>query len=62
MRTVKNKNTQKMKGQINLVFLTIALLMGLALHGQQDPQYTQYMYITLNVIPAYSGSRGHLSA
>ncbi len=62
MRTVKNKNTQKMKGQINLVFLTIALLMGVALHGQQDPQYTQYMYNTLNVNPAYAGSRGHLSA
>ncbi|MEL7271163.1 MAG: type IX secretion system membrane protein PorP/SprF [Bacteroidota bacterium] len=51
-----------MKGQINLVFLTIALLMGVALHGQQDPQYTQYMYNTLNVNPAYAGSRGHLSA
>lgn len=62
MRMVKNKNTQKMKGQINLVFLTIALLMGVALYGQQDPQYTQYMYNTLNVNPAYAGSRGHLSA
>ena len=62
MKMVKNKNTQKMKGQINLVFLTIALLMGVALHGQQDPQYTQYMYNTLNVNPAYAGSRGHLSA
>ncbi|MEO1486989.1 MAG: type IX secretion system membrane protein PorP/SprF [Bacteroidota bacterium] len=51
-----------MKGQINLVFLTIALLMGVALYGQQDPQYTQYMYNTLNVNPAYAGSRGHLSA
>ncbi|MEL6975858.1 MAG: type IX secretion system membrane protein PorP/SprF [Bacteroidota bacterium] len=51
-----------MKGQINLIFLTIALLMGVALFGQQDPQYTQYMYNTLSVNPAYSGSRGHLSA
>ncbi|MEL6303261.1 MAG: type IX secretion system membrane protein PorP/SprF [Bacteroidota bacterium] len=51
-----------MKGQINLVFLTIALLMGVTLFGQQDPQYTQYMYNTLSVNPAYSGSRGHLSA
>ncbi|MEM6892932.1 MAG: type IX secretion system membrane protein PorP/SprF [Bacteroidota bacterium] len=62
MRTVKNKNAQKMKGQINLVFLTIALLMGMVVQGQQDPQYTQYMYNTLNVNPAYAGSRGHLSA
>ncbi|MEM8764541.1 MAG: type IX secretion system membrane protein PorP/SprF [Bacteroidota bacterium] len=51
-----------MKGQINLVFLTIALLMGIVVQGQQDPQYTQYMYNTLNVNPAYAGSRGHLSA
>lgn len=45
-----------------MVFLTIALLMGIVVQGQQDPQYTQYMYNTLNVNPAYAGSRGHLSA
>jgi type IX secretion system PorP/SprF family membrane protein len=26
--------------------------------AQQDPQYTQYMYNTINVNPAYAGSRG----
>ncbi|WP_369049494.1 type IX secretion system membrane protein PorP/SprF, partial [Tenacibaculum sp. UWU-22] len=26
---------------------------------QQDPQYTQYMYNTISVNPAYAGSRGH---
>jgi type IX secretion system PorP/SprF family membrane protein len=30
-------------------------------HGQQDAQYTQYMYNTINVNPAYAGSRGVLS-
>lgn len=31
------------------------------MHGQQDPQYTQYMY-NMNVInPAYAGSKEHLS-
>ncbi len=30
--------------------------------AQQDPQFTQYMYNTLSVNPAYAGSRGHLTA
>lgn len=29
--------------------------------GQQDAQYTQYMYNTMSVNPAYAGSRGQLS-
>lgn len=42
--------------------LTVLLLgaMG-AVHAQQDAQYTQYMYNTVSVNPAYAGSRGHLS-
>ncbi len=31
------------------------------LSGQQDAQYTQYMYNTVSVNPGYTGSRGHLS-
>ncbi len=31
------------------------------LMGQQDAQYTQYMYNTMSVNPAYAGSRGQLS-
>lgn len=30
-------------------------------YAQQDAQYTQYMYNTINVNPAYAGSRGALS-
>ncbi|MEO2051127.1 MAG: type IX secretion system membrane protein PorP/SprF [Allomuricauda sp.] len=30
-------------------------------NAQQDAQYTQYMYNTVSVNPAYAGSRGHLS-
>ncbi|TYP96065.1 type IX secretion system PorP/SprF family membrane protein [Tenacibaculum adriaticum] len=30
-----------------------------SMHAQQDPQYTQYMYNTMAVNPAYVGSRGH---
>lgn len=33
----------------------------LAAHAQQDAQYTQYMYNTININPAYAGSRGTLS-
>lgn len=31
------------------------------LFGQQDAQYTQYMYNTVSVNPGYAGSRGHMS-
>ena len=30
-------------------------------HAQQDAQYTQYMFNTMSVNPAYAGSRGQLS-
>lgn len=31
------------------------------LYAQQDPQYTQYMYNTTMINPAYAGSRGTLN-
>ena len=34
---------------------------GLVGYAQQDAQFTQYMYNTINVNPAYAGSRGALS-
>lgn len=48
---------------MNKYFLTIivtiaGLFMG---HAQQDAQYTQYMYNTISVNPAYAGSRGVFS-
>ncbi len=30
-------------------------------YGQQDAQFTQYMYNTININPAYAGSRGTMS-
>ncbi|NKI33437.1 type IX secretion system membrane protein PorP/SprF [Muricauda sp. DJ-13] len=36
-------------------------MIGLIGFAQQDAQYTQYMYNTVSVNPAYAGSRGHLS-
>jgi type IX secretion system PorP/SprF family membrane protein len=37
------------------------MLIGLVSYAQQDAQYTQYMYNTINVNPAYAGSRGVMS-
>lgn len=34
---------------------------GLFSYSQQDAQYTQYMYNTININPAYAGSRGVMS-
>ena len=46
----------------NTVLAGFLLSLGCAnVHAQQDPQYTNYMYNTINVNPAYAGSRGALS-
>ncbi len=57
-----NQNTKSyipMKKYIAL-FILIILSTEVA-KAQQDPQYTQYMYNTIVVNPAYAGSRGVLS-
>ncbi len=41
--------------------LFLALLLATGVFAQQDAQYTQYMYNTLNVNPAYTGTRGVMS-
>ncbi|WP_323788145.1 type IX secretion system membrane protein PorP/SprF [Psychroserpens sp.] len=46
------------KGLILLVFCTLTINTSFA---QQDPQYTQYMYNTMSVNPAYAGQREVLS-
>lgn len=43
------------------IILALSLLLSVLASAQQDPQYTQYMYNTINVNPAYAGSRGVLS-
>lgn len=48
-----------MKKIIILIVFIFASFWGLK--AQQDAQYTQYMYNTLSVNPAYAGSRGVLS-
>jgi type IX secretion system PorP/SprF family membrane protein len=39
----------------------VMLLLGVSSFSQQDAQYTHYMYNTINVNPAYAGSRGAMS-
>jgi type IX secretion system PorP/SprF family membrane protein len=42
--------------------LVLALLLtGIDMFSQQDSQFTQYMYNTININPAYAGSRGVMS-
>lgn len=46
-----------------LFLLALTFVAGFGgLMAQQDAQYTQYMYNTMTVNPAYAGSRGQLSA
>ena len=48
------------KSLLATVLMLFSLFAGL--YAQQDAQYTQYMYNTMSVNPAYAGSRGQLSA
>ncbi len=50
-----------MKNKVLLLGIIISALFGFNSYGQQDPQYTQYMYNMLSVNPAYAGSRETLS-
>ena len=44
-----------------LVTVLIVLSVCTEVYAQQDAEYTQYMYNTMSVNPAYAGSRGQLS-
>ncbi len=46
---------QVSKHIIGIVIWSVSVI----LHAQQDPQYTQYMYNTMSVNPAYVGTSGH---
>lgn len=43
------------------ILFLVLILSGFISNAQQDAQYTQYMYNTVNVNPAYAGSRGVMS-
>lgn len=44
-----------------IITALLALVSFTSAQAQQDPQYTNYMYNTININPAYAGSRGALS-
>jgi len=43
------------------ILIFALLCTGMVSYAQQDAQFTQYMYNTINVNPAYAGSRGAMS-
>jgi type IX secretion system PorP/SprF family membrane protein len=43
------------------LFSIVMIFTAIVSYAQQDAQYTQYMYNTINVNPAYAGTRGALS-
>ncbi len=45
-----------------LTSLLLTTMFWVTSYAQQDAQYTQYMYNTMSVNPAYAGSRGQFSA
>lgn len=46
---------------IKKVFLVMLLFANITFYGQQEPQYTQYMYNASMINPAYSGSKGNMN-
>ncbi len=52
-------NMTKLKSLLASGFFVLIFIHEVA--GQQDAQYTQYMYNTMTVNPGYAGSRGQLS-
>lgn len=53
-----SKSLYKMKLVLNLILISVFSVIT-TIQAQQDPQYTQYMYNTTSVNPAYAGSRGN---
>lgn len=48
-----------MKSIFSIIIVLIVSLYITEVKAQQDPQFTQYMYNTMTVNPAYVGSKGH---
>lgn len=58
VRTIK---LYRMRKVYPIIVAALMILVFGSSYGQQDAQYTQYMYNTISVNPAYAGSRGVLS-
>ena len=54
-----------LKNQINIIKISFILIVSLGnvgqIHAQQDAQYTNYMYNTIAINPAYAGTRDAVS-
>jgi type IX secretion system PorP/SprF family membrane protein len=50
-----------MRNKIIIIIGVLSTIFSLKMYGQQDAQYTQYMYNTISINPAYAGSRGVFS-
>ncbi|MDO1500796.1 type IX secretion system membrane protein PorP/SprF [Winogradskyella maritima] len=49
--------------KLNRFYISALIVLStLAIHAQQLPQFTQYMFNTVSINPAYAGSRGTFSA
>ncbi len=49
----------KMNRILQIIILLVSVSLTNVIFGQQDPHYTQYMFNTMSVNPAYAGSKGH---
>ena len=47
---------------LNIIILITLTIYGSNAYGQQEPSFTQYMYNTMTINPAYAGTRDVLSA
>ena len=55
-------NKENMNLRLNIkMYLLFFFLIGSTVQAQQDSQFTQYMYNTININPAYAGMRGVMS-
>jgi len=60
--TISNKNNKLMSKKIIIIIsVMLGLLVTNNLHSQQDPMFSQYMFNTLSVNPAYAGSASCIS-
>ncbi len=57
----KNIKLERMKKLHTIIATALLSLVFCYNYAQQDAQYTQYMYNTISVNPAYAGSRGVMS-
>lgn len=51
----------KLLKRSKIIYLLLLLIIGTTVNAQQDAQFTQYMYNTIGINPAYAGSREVLS-